>query len=204
MLFALASALRLARFNTLIDDERPKWQSDFFMGVPTPAAAILVLLPIYLEHVGLDLRASPILLNLVLAYVMLIGLMMVSILPTYSGKLLGERIEREWVLPLFILSMLAVACLLTYPYPTLAIASIAYLAALPLTWKRYRELEQLHTGTPATAVPATTAPAAVQPASPGSNEPPRPADDGSSDTSKRDAESGPARVIEIRPGEQKR
>ena len=124
MLFALASALRLARFNTLIDDERPKWQSDFFMGVPTPAAAILVLLPIYLEHIGLDLRASPILLNLVLVYVMLIGLMMVSILPTYSGKLLGERIEREWVLPLFILSMLAVACLLTYPYPTLAIASI--------------------------------------------------------------------------------
>jgi CDP-diacylglycerol--serine O-phosphatidyltransferase len=198
MLFALASALRLARFNTLLEDDRPKWQSDFFMGVPTPAAAILVLLPIYLSHVGLDLRDSPILLNVVLVYVMLIGLMMVSILPTYSGKLLGERIEREWVLPLFIVSMLAVACLLTYPYPTLAIASIAYLAALPWTWKRYRELEQRHTGAPATASPA-----AVPPTAPVQSEPVRPTDDGSSDAAKRDAASGPSRVIEIRPGEKR-
>ncbi len=185
MLFALASALRLARFNTLIDDERPKWQSDFFMGVPTPAAAILVLLPIYIGHLGLDLRASPILLNLVLAYVMLIGLLMVSIVPTYSGKLLGERIGREWVLPLFILSMMAVACLLTYPYVTLTIVSVAYLAALPWTWKRFRELEQLH------AVPVAGAPPAT---------PPSPAGDAVA----RPAESGSPRIIEIRPGEQKR
>jgi CDP-diacylglycerol--serine O-phosphatidyltransferase len=185
MLFALASALRLARFNTLIDDERPKWQSDFFQGVPTPAAAIIVLLPIYLANLGLDLRASPILLNLVLAYVMLVGLMMVSILPTYSGKLLGERIGREWVLPLFVLSMMAVACLLTYPYATLAIGSIAYLAALPVTWRRFRSLERLHTApAPGTAPAAPTqtdapsSPDAAQPATP--------------------------RLVEIRPSDQKR
>jgi CDP-diacylglycerol--serine O-phosphatidyltransferase len=186
MLFALASALRLARFNTLIDDERPKWQSDFFMGVPTPAAAILVLLPIYLGHLGLDLRASPILLNLVLAYVTLIGLLMVSIVPTYSGKLLGERIGREWVLPLFILSMMAVACLLTYPYATLSIVSLAYLAALPWTWKRFRELEHLHAAPSAASAP---------PASPS------PAGDAAA---ARPTEGGNPRVIEIRPGEQKR
>lgn len=188
MLFALASALRLARFNTLIDDERPKWQSDFFMGVPTPAAAILVLLPIYLGHLGLDLRASPVLLNFVLAYVMLIGLLMVSIVPTYSGKLLGERIGREWVLPLFILSMMAVACLLTYPYATLTIVSVTYLLALPWTWKRFRELEHLH------AAPVTGG-------LPGSAAQPSPsADNGPS----MEAPSNTSRVVEIRPGEQKR
>jgi len=181
MLFALASALRLARFNTLIDDERPKWQSDFFMGVPTPAAAIVVLLPVYVQHLGLDVRGSPVLLNLVLAYVMLIGLMMVSIVPTYSGKLLGERIGREWVLPLFVVSMLAVACLLTYPYATLAIVSIAYLAALPLTWHRFRRLEQLNAGAASNASPAADAPHPEP--SPGTGSP---------------------RLVEIRPGEQKR
>ncbi len=191
MLFALASALRLARFNTLIDDDRPKWQSDFFMGVPTPAAAILVLLPIYLAHLGLDLRASPILLNLVLAYVMLIGLMMVSIIPTYSGKLLGERIGREWVLPLFILSMLAVACLLTYPYATLSIVSVAYLAALPWTWRRFRELEQAHAMPPSGAPATTDAEAPLSSAAAPPPETGRPTDNGSS------------RVIEIRPGEKK-
>ncbi len=199
MLFALASALRLARFNTLIDDERPKWQSDFFMGVPTPAAAILVLLPIYLSHLGLDLRASPILLNIVLAYTMLIGLMMVSIVPTYSGKLLGERIGREWVLPIFILSMLAVACLLTYPYATLAIASLAYLAAVPFTWKRFRELEQLHA--PAgSGGPGMTAPSMP----PMSNEPAAQPEASEDATHSVPPEPPSARIVEIRPGEQKR
>lgn len=183
MLFALASALRLARFNTLIDEDRPKWQSDFFMGVPTPAAAILVLLPINLAHLGLDLRASPLLLNIVLAYTMAIGLLMVSIVPTYSGKLLGERIGREWVLPLFILSMLAVACLVTYPYATLAIASLAYLAALPWTWRRFRRLEQLNAPQPAASGASSPSPAGG---------PPAPAPDGK------------PRIVEIRPNEQKR
>ncbi|HYD15670.1 MAG TPA: CDP-diacylglycerol--serine O-phosphatidyltransferase, partial [Hyphomicrobium sp.] len=187
MLFALASALRLARFNATLEDDRPKWQSDFFMGVPTPAAAIVVLLPIYLEHLGLDLRASAISLNLVLAYTMLIGVMMVSIIPTYSGKLLGERIGREWVLPIFIMSMLAVACLVTYPYATLAIGTLAYLAAIPWTWKRFRKLEQLHT------VPAAPVTA-----------PPRPASEAEQPATGSAGQSEPSRVIEMRPGEQKR
>lgn len=196
MLFALASALRLARFNAVLDDDRPKWQSDFFMGVPTPAAAIVVLLPIYLWHLGIDLRSSPLLLNLVLAYTMVIGVMMVSMLPTYSGKLLGERIEREWVLPIFILVMLAVACLLTYPYATLSIATVLYLAAIPPTWRRYRRLEQMHAaGGPApesataVATAAESAPASTSPASPD----PKPI-----------SPSETSRVVEIRPGEHKR
>ncbi len=193
MMFALASALRLARFNATLDDERPKWQSDFFMGVPTPAAAIVVLLPIYLEHLGIDLRQSQVTLNLVLAYTIVIGLMMVTIIPTYSGKLLGERIGRDWVMPIFVLVMSAVACLVTYPYPTLAIASVVYLAAVPYTWQRYRKLEQLNTA-PGTAV---VAPAA---------EPfPRTAPDNQRPTSaeRPSLGDGPC-VIEIRPGEQKR
>ncbi|WP_439541120.1 CDP-alcohol phosphatidyltransferase family protein [Hyphomicrobium sp.] len=184
MLFALASALRLARFNAVLDDDRPKWQSDFFMGVPTPAAAIVVLLPIYLWHLGIDLRSSPLLLNLVLAYTMLIGVMMVSMLPTYSGKLLGERIEREWVLPIFILVMLAVACLLTYPYATLSIATVLYLAAIPPTWRRYRKLEQMHAPAggvqPEGATATDGAPAAPDP--------------------KPLSPSEISRVVEIRPG----
>lgn len=208
MLFALASALRLARFNATIDDDRPRWQSDFFMGVPTPAAAIVVLLPIYLAHLGLDLRESPLLLNLVLAYTMIIGVMMVSILPTYSGKLLGERLSRDWVLPIFILVMLVVACLVTYPYATLSIATILYLAAIPVTWKRYRKLEQLHAGVAVAPSGGATVPARPaddiqsEPASSRTAEQPR-APQPSADSQNLPA-AEPGRVIEIRPGEQKR
>ena len=94
LVFSLASALLLARFNVAIDDDRPKWQSNYFIGMPTPAAAIVVLLPIYLAALGVDLRHTPLGIHLVLIYVLAIAFMMVSTVPTFSGKLLGERIGR--------------------------------------------------------------------------------------------------------------
>ena len=53
LLFAIASALRLARFNVMIDDPtRPDWKKNFFVGMAAPAGAVTVLLPIYLHFVG--------------------------------------------------------------------------------------------------------------------------------------------------------
>lgn len=140
LIFALASALRLARFNVALDDDKPKWQSNYFMGMPTPAAAIVVLLPLYLENLGLELRSATWAMNAVLVYTVAIAIMMVSAVPTYSGKLLGERINTDWVLPIFVLSVGLVACLVTYPYGTLAIASLLYLGFIPLSCMRYRRL----------------------------------------------------------------
>lgn len=196
MLFALASALRLARFNVSLDDDRPKWQSDFFQGVPTPAAAIVVLLPIYLAHLGIDLRSPPLLLNIVLAYTMVVGVMMVSNIPTYSGKLLGERIGREWVLPIFILVMLALACLVTYPYATLAIASIAYLASIPWALKRFRFLDQAH----AHAESLSSADAAAEEPIDVAEADDEPDTDANVET---EPDDHAPRVIDIRPGERK-
>jgi CDP-diacylglycerol--serine O-phosphatidyltransferase len=167
LVFSLASALRLARFNVAIDEDRPKWQSNYFIGMPTPAAAIVVLLPIYLDHMGLDLRSSAFLMHLVLIYVLAIAFMMVSTVPTFSGKLMGERIGREWVLPIFIVAVAAVAYLVTYPYRMLTVASLAYLAAIPVSWRRFhdKEREALATvGVPGEApdVPPRPAPSAAK------------------------------------------
>jgi CDP-diacylglycerol--serine O-phosphatidyltransferase len=138
MIFALASALRLARFNVASDEARPKWESAYFIGMPTPAAAIVVLLPVYVEHVGLEgMRESRVMLDIVLLYTLLIAFMMVSTIPTFSGKLLGERISREYVLPIFILAIGFVALLVTYPFGTLTGASVVYLVLIPLSWRRY-------------------------------------------------------------------
>jgi CDP-diacylglycerol--serine O-phosphatidyltransferase len=81
-------------------------------------------------------------LKLVLVYTLFIGFMMVSTIPTYSGKLLGERVGREWVLPIFILAIGFVAMLATYPYETLAVSTIAYLAFIPLSWRRFQAKRQ--------------------------------------------------------------
>src|SRR5580698_4798167 len=54
MVFAICTGLRLARFNVMIDDpDRPVWTANFFVGMPAPAGAITVLLPIYLSFLGL-------------------------------------------------------------------------------------------------------------------------------------------------------
>jgi CDP-diacylglycerol---serine O-phosphatidyltransferase len=138
MIFALASALRLARFNVAVDEEHPKWQAAYFIGMPTPAAAIVVLLPIFIGQLGFEgFRSSPIMLNLVLAYTLVIAFMMVSTIPTFSGKLMGERISREYVLPIFMLAVGFVALLVTYPFGTLTGATLAYLAMIPVSWRRF-------------------------------------------------------------------
>ncbi|MCB1520836.1 MAG: CDP-diacylglycerol--serine O-phosphatidyltransferase [Hyphomicrobiaceae bacterium] len=139
MVFALASALRLARFNVMIDEDKPKWQSNYFTGMPTPAAAIVVLLPVYLAHLGVDLRDARWMKNVIIVYTLLIAFLMVSNIPTYSGKLLGERISREWVLPVFMVAVLYVATLVTYPHETLAGTSIVYMAAIPFGWRRFQK-----------------------------------------------------------------
>ena len=54
MVFAICVSLRLARFNVMIDDpDRPAWTSNFFVGMPAPAGAITVLLPIYVVFLGM-------------------------------------------------------------------------------------------------------------------------------------------------------
>lgn len=152
LVFALATGLRLARFNATIDVDKPKWQSNFFTGVPAPAGAITVLLPLYLD--GLDLfevRTWPV---PIAVYTMFIAFLLVSTIPTFSGKLLGERIEREYVLPVFVAFAAVIALLVTYPYGTLTLVSLVYLAAIPLSRHRFQKL--LHEPVPQ---PAKTDPA---------------------------------------------
>jgi CDP-diacylglycerol--serine O-phosphatidyltransferase len=135
LVFACAAALRLARFNVALDEDHPKWRSNFFAGVPAPAGAIAVMLPIYLEEAGLfTVRDWPL---LIVVYVLLMAGLMVSTLPTYSGKLATERIAREYVAPMLAGAALAIGLLVTYPYPTLATVTLVYLALIPLGAHRF-------------------------------------------------------------------
>ena len=135
LVFALAMGLRLARFNSMIDVERPKWQANYFTGMPAPAGAITVLLPLYLDGLALfDVRAWP---WLIAFYMLAMAVLLVSTIPTFSGKLLGERISGDYVLPVFVGAAAGVALLVTYPYGTLAIATLAYLGTMPISYRRF-------------------------------------------------------------------
>src|ERR1700752_1774998 len=82
MVFAICAGLRLGGFNVAIDDpNRPTWAGNFFTGVPAPAGAILVLLPIYLNFIGVP--RLPVVVLLALIYTLLVALLMVSRLPVF-------------------------------------------------------------------------------------------------------------------------
>jgi CDP-diacylglycerol--serine O-phosphatidyltransferase len=131
LVFSICGALRLARFNVQIDDpNRPAWMANFFTGVPIPAGAILLLLPIYLDRSGLpNFLSHPWLMTL---YTLVIGFLMVSRVPVFSGKKLTARVPRESVLPLFVAAIAFVALLISYPWEVLSVGVIAYLVSLPI------------------------------------------------------------------------
>jgi CDP-diacylglycerol--serine O-phosphatidyltransferase len=139
LVFAVCAALRLARFNVALDDrDRPVWAGRFFTGVPAPAGALTVLLPVYLHLAGVpELQAGA---PAVLLYELFIGFLMVSRLPTFSGKQFGERVPSEMVLPVFMAVVLFSALLIAFPWQVLTLGTIAYLAALPLAFASHKRL----------------------------------------------------------------
>jgi CDP-diacylglycerol---serine O-phosphatidyltransferase len=147
--FALAASLRLARFNVAdTGPEKPLWQSAYFVGVPVPAGAILVLLPLYLVELGVpkSIMVAPAL----AIYAIGIAILMVSRLRTYSGKLIGRRIERDYIAPVIALVAVFVAVLATYPYLTLTACCLFYLAMIPIAARQYaREEARMAIATPA-------------------------------------------------------
>jgi CDP-diacylglycerol---serine O-phosphatidyltransferase len=140
---AIAAALRLARFNVMLDDpDKPEWQKKFFVGMPAPAGALCALLPLYLHLSGVpEFRGQSV---LIAVYLLGIAFLMVSRLPTLAGKNLGLRIQKRYVLAL----MVAVAMLgylaVVHTFETLAGLAIIYLVSLPLGLRYAGQLAQQH------------------------------------------------------------
>jgi len=138
LIYAICCALRLARFNVALDDpHKPQWANRFFTGAPAPAGAGLVLLPFYLSFLGLvdDGHGFALLIG---PYVVLVALLMVSRIPTFSGKHMGSSIPRDIVLPVLGLGSFAAIMLIAYPWEFLTVISVAYMALIPVSMRSYR------------------------------------------------------------------
>jgi CDP-diacylglycerol--serine O-phosphatidyltransferase len=141
LVFAICCGLRLARFNVMIEDpNRPSWAGNFFVGVPAPAGAIIVLLPLYLFFLGMP--KSIIVAWVTLAYTLTIAFLMVSRMPVLSGKQFGSRVAPDKVLPIFLFVVLFIALLIAYPWPVLTLGTLAYLVSLPFGVRSYRQHER--------------------------------------------------------------
>jgi CDP-diacylglycerol--serine O-phosphatidyltransferase len=152
VLFAVCSALRLARFNAASIAEpgappviKPAYAYNFFTGVPAPAGAGLALFPLFawlaFAEWGWAGTAAAVRHPVVAAAVLIVvGGLMVSTLPSWSFK--NFKIPAERVLPLFLGVTAFLAFLVTEPWAALALAGLIYVGMLFLSARSYRRLRR--------------------------------------------------------------
>lgn len=134
----IAMALRLARFNVALEDpDKPSWSVKFFTGVPAPAGAALAMLPMYLGFLGIieDTKAAA---PYILVFVAFVAFLLISKIPTFSGKGFGQRVDRDLVLPILAGSVLFTVLLISFPWELLSLCVIGYLLLLPVGWRSYK------------------------------------------------------------------
>jgi CDP-diacylglycerol--serine O-phosphatidyltransferase len=129
LFYAVCCALRLARFNTQLNAEPAPHMTGFFTGVPAPAGAGLVLMPMFMSFEwGEWIVRSPYLNALWIAG---IAALMISTIPTLSLK--KFRIPHRFVVPTLLGIGLLAAFATTAPWPTLTLIGFLYLGSIPLT-----------------------------------------------------------------------
>jgi CDP-diacylglycerol--serine O-phosphatidyltransferase len=133
--FSICCALRLARFNTALDEvDKPAWQANFFTGVPAPAAAGLSLLFVFVSFEAGDTFWRAPATNAI--WSLIIAFLMISRLPTFSFK--KVRIRRDAVLPVLLVVAVLAAALASFPWYTLTALGVLYLVSLPFAAQSYR------------------------------------------------------------------
>ena len=139
LIFIVFSCLRLALFNVLHEKSKNNeaQRIDFFTGIPTPAGAILILLPLSHVYIGYDWAYEN--LNFVAGYIILISGLLVSKIPTFSIKGRDQFINSKLVF-LAIFSTLVLS-MINFPWHTLNLLAFIYFFTIPfsiLSWQKYR------------------------------------------------------------------
>lgn len=125
LFYVICASLRLARFNVGVKSDVPR-DPRFFVGVPSPAGALLAMTPIILSNAFPGYELPPL-----AAAVWLIGCgaLMVSTIPSFSFKM---RVPRSWKSPGLLLLIGAFAALIFLPWVTILVFNLLYLASIPV------------------------------------------------------------------------
>ena len=145
LLLTVGMALRLARFNTMLEEEpMPVYWQHFFVGVPAPAAAALVMMPIMLsfnfpEYENI-LRSNA----FCAVLLVIVTFLMVSRIPTFSTKKL--KVPTYLMMPLMLVVALFASFMITQPWMTLGIMTLLYALSIPIGvlvfWKEQKNSEK--------------------------------------------------------------
>nr|WP_174822830.1 CDP-diacylglycerol--serine O-phosphatidyltransferase [Ruegeria lacuscaerulensis] len=130
LIFVVCCVMRLARFNVSSKSETCDQDSAYFEGVPAPAGALLVMLPMYVSFAFADAPLLPDL--LICLYMFFVGLLLISRIPTWSFK--TTRVSRENVKYFLVGVVIAGAALLTYAWATLIALCVGYVGVVAWAW----------------------------------------------------------------------
>lgn len=145
LVYPVAAALRLARFNTEAADSEhapPKKvdprKGKYFVGIPAPGAAGLCLLPLIISFL-IEIAPQPGNTALGVAYsiwLLVLAGGMISRLPTVSLKKL--QVPHKFFIPALAGIGIFVGSLINAPWPTLTLVGLGYITLFPIGFIRYR------------------------------------------------------------------
>ena len=137
--YAVACALRLARFNAQIDlADEPRKTAGYNTGVPAPVGAGLVFLPMYLWTVSEnELFRDP---AVVGPWLVAMAFLMISSVATMTWSKL--RLRKNFRLEALLFFGLIGAAILTEPWWTLIGISAVYLAMIPVGVLSYARIKR--------------------------------------------------------------
>ena len=131
LLLSMGMALRLARFNTMLEgEEQPEYWKHYFVGVPAPAAAALVMMPIMISFDFPELE--PIVRSNTFCAILLcvVSFLMVSRIPTISTKKM--KVPTYMLMPMMLIVALFASFIITQPWFTLGIMTVVYALSIPV------------------------------------------------------------------------
>jgi CDP-diacylglycerol--serine O-phosphatidyltransferase len=135
LLFSVCCVLRLARFNLTKTNHDQKWKINFFEGVPSPAGAILVLLPLIYDLSNFKINYDVKILTPYLA--VFISFLLISKIPTFSFKKIA--VPRKLTIFLFLGIGITSISLIFFTFETLLIGGLLYLLLIPVGFFFYRK-----------------------------------------------------------------
>ena len=138
LIYTVCCALRLARFNLTTINLAEGWKINFFEGVPSPAAAGLVLLPLIFSLSDIYFLNNKALISSI--FIFSTSVLMVSKIPTYSLK----KISIPRSLTVFLLLGIGIyfGLLIVYTYKVLFISGLIYLVCIPISFFHYKKMEK--------------------------------------------------------------
>ena len=135
LIFSVCCVLRLARFNLTKISEDEEWKRNYFEGIPSPAGAILILLPLIYElseiKLNLDIKKfTP-------YSVLIVAVFLISNIPTFSLK----KIKISSQLTIFLLFGIVTifVSLIFFTFQALLLLGLLYLISIPVSFFLYKK-----------------------------------------------------------------